>query len=254
MFQFFVKQENQTEQEVRIYGEDFHHMSQVIRLKEAEVFRVSLLDGTKKSYLCELDHYETDCAVGKILNAESDFGEINGSIVLFQGLPKSDKMEWIIQKAVELGVTEIIPVAMEHSVVKLDDKKASGKIQRWQAISLNAAKQSKRSIIPEIHSVMSFQEAIEYSKSLNHVCLPYENEQGVTGTNCFLNEIGTSDKIGIFIGPEGGFSKKEVERLSDHIKKVSLGHRILRTETAAIFMVGLIMMQFEQAAEIENKI
>ncbi len=141
MFQFFVKQENQTDQEVRIYGEDFHHMSQVIRLKEEEVFRISLQDGTKKSYLCELHHYETDCAVGKILNVESDFGEINGSIVLFQGLPKSDKMEWIIQKGVELGVTEIVPVAMEHSVVKLDDKKAAGKIQRWQAISLNAAKQ-----------------------------------------------------------------------------------------------------------------
>lgn len=249
MFQFFVKQENQTDQEIRIYGEDFHHMNQVIRLREQEVFRVSLLDGTKKSYLCELLHYETDCAVGKILTAESDFGEIKGSIVLFQGLPKGDKMEWIIQKAVELGVTTIIPVAMEHSVVKMDEKKAAGKVQRWQTISMNAAKQSKRSIIPEIHSVMNFQDAIEYSKTLDHVCLPYENEQGVIGTDHFLKEISISQKIGIFIGPEGGFSKKELDQLPEFIRKISLGHRILRTETAAIFMVGMIMMQFELTDE-----
>lgn len=249
MFQFFVKKENQTDQEIRIYGEDFHHMNQVIRLREQEVFRVSLLDGTKKSYLCELLHYETDCAVGKILTAESDFGEIKGSIVLFQGLPKGDKMEWIIQKAVELGVTTIIPVAMEHSVVKLDEKKAAGKVQRWQTISMNAAKQSKRSIIPEIHSVMNFQDAIEYSKTLDHVCLPYENEQGVIGTDQFLKEISISKKIGIFIGPEGGFSKKELDQLPEFIRKISLGHRILRTETAAIFMVGMIMMQFELTDE-----
>lgn len=254
MFQFFVKQRNQTDQEIRIFGEDFHHMNQVIRLKEQEVFRVSLLDGTKTSYLCELHHYETDCAVGKILTAESDFGEIKGSIVLFQGLPKGDKMEWIIQKAVELGVTEIIPVAMEHSVVKLDEKKAVGKVQRWQTISMNAAKQSKRSIIPEIHPVMNFREAIEYSKTLDHVCLPYENEQGVTGTDQFLKDIGISQKIGIFIGPEGGFSKKELDQLPEYIRKISLGHRILRTETAAIFMVGVIMMQFELLDENEGSI
>lgn len=252
MFQFFVTRENQTGNEFRIYDEDFHHMSQVIRIKEQEKIRVSLLDDEKHSFLCKLKQYEQDCAVVEIIEMESNFGEVNGSIVLFQGLPKSDKMEWIIQKAVELGVTEIVPVSMEHSVVKLDEKKAMGKVQRWQTISLNAAKQSKRSKVPTVQRVMSFKEAMEYAKSLDQVCLPYENQQGVTGTTNFLNQITASQNIGIFIGPEGGFSKKEIEQLPDGIVKISLGRRILRTETAAIFMVGLIMMQFETLDETES--
>lgn len=253
MFQFFVKQDQKEGTMVRIYGDDFHHMSQVIRLKEKEIFRVSFIDGEKENYLCELSYYENNCAIGLLQKKEENFGEVEGSIILFQGLPKSDKMEWIIQKAVELGVTEIVPVAMEHSVVKLDEKKASSKLQRWQTICLNAAKQSKRSKIPQIQNIMSFQHALEYANQMDLVCLPYENQQGVTGTLEFLNQIRSKQTIGIMIGPEGGFSEKEINLLPEKIIKVSLGKRILRTETAAIISVGMVMMQLELVNEQEEQ-
>ena len=249
MFQFFVKKSQVEKNLVKIYDEDFHHMKQVIRMKEQEKFRVSLIDDDQKSFFCLLHSYENDCAIGEILAEEAVDTELEGSLVLFQGLPKNDKMELIIQKAVELGVDTIVPVVMKHCVVKLDEKKEKAKQIRWQLIAETAAKQSKRSKIPTILKVLNFQQAMDYANQLDCVCLPYENEAGIESTKKFLAKINKNSSIGIFIGPEGGFSAEEIDRLPMFIDKISLGKRILRTETAAIVTVAMIMLEIEMQTE-----
>jgi len=249
MFQFFVKKSQVEKNFVKIYDEDFHHMKQVIRLKEQEKFRVSLLDDDHKSFFCLLHSYENDCAIGEILAEEVVDTELEGCLILFQGLPKNDKMELIIQKAVELGVDMIIPVEMKHCVVKLDEKKEKAKQIRWQLIAETAAKQSKRSKIPTIEKKLNFQQAMDYANQLDYVCLPYENEEGIESTKNFLKKLKKHSSIGIFIGPEGGFSADEIDRLPTFIDKISLGKRILRTETAAIVTVAMIMLEIEMQTE-----
>ena len=249
MFQFFVKKSQVEKNFVKIYDEDFHHMKQVIRLKEQEKFRVSLVDDDHKSFFCILHSYENDYAIGEILNEEVENTELEGCLVLFQGLPKNEKMELIIQKTVELGIDTIVPVEMKHCVVKLDEKKEKAKKTRWQLIAETAAKQSKRSKIPTIMNVLNFEQAVEYASHLDFVCLPYENEEGIESTKNFLNKIKKHSSVGIFIGPEGGFSADEIDRLPTFVDKISLGKRILRTETAAIVTVGMIMLEIEMQTE-----
>ena len=172
--------------------------------------------------------------------------ELGVKIYLFQGLPKADKMELIIQKCVELGVFAVVPVEMKNCVVKLDDKKAKSKCVRWQAISESAAKQSKRNIIPEVLDVMSYSKAIEFANTLDMVIFPYENKDGMKATKDVLNGLRDVKTVGIFIGPEGGFENSEVEKaLNNAFKVVSLGKRILRTETAAITAVSMCMLSLE---------
>ena len=250
MFQFFMKSDQVEGKIVRIYGDDFHHMKQVIRLREEEKFRISLSDGDQTSFFCLLKHYERDHAVGEILLDEINETELEGRIVLFQGLPKSDKMEWIIQKSVELGVDTIVPVAMQNCVVKLDEKKANAKQLRWQSIAETAAKQSKRSKIPTIETLMKFDEAVAYAKQLHLTCLPYENEEGIGSTRSFLSKVKKDSTIGVFIGPEGGFSAKEMNSLPDSIEKISLGKRILRTETAAMMTLAMLMLEMEFKSDL----
>jgi 16S rRNA (uracil1498-N3)-methyltransferase len=173
--------------------------------------------------------------------------ELRGKIFLFQGLPKKDKMELIIQKAVELGVYEIIPVMTNRTVVRLEDaKKELKKLERWQAISVSAAKQSGRGIIPRVTEVHGFKKALEYAKALDVKLLPYENERGIPFTRETLDKINPTDNVGVFIGPEGGFEEKEVQeaKLNGFIP-ITLGKRILRTETAGLTALSLLMMKME---------
>ena len=158
-------------------------------------------------------------------------------------------MEYIIQKAVELGVYEIIPVSMKYCVVKLDAKKAAGKVKRWQAISESAAKQSKRSLIPQIHPVMSFSEAVAYAKNCDVNLVPYENERGMSSTREALEKVVPGNSVSVMIGPEGGFSEEEIETLRDDMDILSLGKRILRTDTAAICTMSMLMLELEQKGE-----
>ena len=151
----------------------------------------------------------------------------------------------MIEKAVELGVYEIIPVAMKYCVVRLDEKKAAKKTARWQEIARSAAKQSKRSIIPKVHDVMSFPEAVAYANSSDVRLVPYENEAGMTATKEALQTIKTGDSISVFIGPEGGISDAEIEVLRQDAKVLSLGKRILRTDTAAISAMTMLMLYLE---------
>ena len=172
--------------------------------------------------------------------------ELSSKVYLFQGLPKADKMELIIQKAVELGVYEIVPVAAKRCVVKLDDKKAKKKIERWQQIAESAAKQAGRGVIPEVKDVLSFKEALKYAKDLDVVLIPYELAEGMKETKQLISEIKPGQSVGIFIGPEGGFERAEVEQAMEAgAKPITLGRRILRTETAGLTILSVLMFQLE---------
>ena len=177
--------------------------------------------------------------------------ELASKIYLFQGLPKADKMELIIQKAVELGVYEIVPVACKRSVVKLDGKKAAGKVQRWQGIAEAAAKQSRRGIIPKVREVAGFGEALNYAGQLPVKLIPYELA-GVEGetmekTRAIMKNLKPGEDIAVFIGPEGGFEEKEVAgAMAAGALPITLGRRILRTETAGITVLSILMYHLEQ--------
>lgn len=244
MHHFFVSPNQIDDKYVTITGGDVNHIKNVLRMKVDEELLIS--NGQDKDYYCKIEAISDDEIKALILDEEFEGTELPTELYLFQGLPKSDKMELIIQKAVELGVKEIIPVATKRCVVKLDDKKEASKIKRWQAISESAAKQSRRTIIPEISSVMSFKEAINRAKEFELGIIPYENFKDMKETKEVLSKVKKGIKIGIFIGPEGGFEESEVQYALDNgIHPISLGKRILRTETAGLAIVSVLMFQLE---------
>lgn len=244
MHHFFVSPDQIDEKYVTITGGDVNHIKNVLRMKIDEELLIS--NGQDKDYYCNIESISDDEIKAVILDEEFEGTELTTELYLFQGLPKSDKMELIIQKAVELGVKEIIPVATKRCVVKLDDKKEASKIKRWQAISESAAKQSRRTIIPEVSSVMSFKEAINRAKEFELGIIPYENFKDMTETKEVLKKVQKGIKIGIFIGPEGGFEESEIQyALENGIHPISLGKRILRTETAGLAILSVLMFQLE---------
>lgn len=247
MYHFFVDAGGFCENTIKITGDDVNHIKNVLRLKCGEQIIISQIDSTDDAdYYCSIAEIGNDAVFTHIDWTESG-RELPNKIYLFQGLPKSDKLELIIQKAVELGVHEIIPVAAKRSVVKLDAKKEAGKIKRWQAISESAAKQSKRSIIPEIKPVMSYKEALQYAKELDVKLMPYENAKGIAETRRIISEIQKEQSVAILIGPEGGFDPEEVDLASkDGFYPVTLGKRILRTETAGLMMLSVLMFNLEE--------
>ena len=243
MFNFFADESARQGGYFYISGSDYNHIRNVLRMKEGEEFLVS---SGGISSLCRLDGFEGDSAVAEIIEENYQSTDLPIKIYLFQGLPKSDKMELIIQKCVELGVHAIIPVEMSRCVVKLDDKKKKSKTQRWQAIAESAAKQSKRSAVPEVYDTVSYNEALTIAKGLDVLMVPYECADGMEATKRVLSEIKVGSTIGIIIGPEGGFEESEVEKaIAIGGESISLGKRILRTETAAITAVGMVMLYSE---------
>lgn len=243
MYNFFVDDSAVKESCYEITGSDYNHIANVLRMKIGEQILVS---NNGKSDLCEITDIDGKRVVARILEKNHNSTELPVEIILFQGLPKSDKMELIIQKTVELGVSKIYPVEMKRCIMKLDDKKKNSKISRWQSICESAAKQSKRNLIPEICSVVSFNEAINFAKELDLVLVPYENKDGMKSTKTALNKIKSGMKIGIFIGSEGGFDNSEIDAANSiGAEIISLGKRILRTETAAITTVSTLMMLCE---------
>lgn len=244
MYQFFVPPENIQDSRIVITGEDVNHIKNVLRMKIGEEIAVSNgSDG--REYRCGIEEIgeEIVCSLRFI---KEDGVELPSRITLFQGLPKADKMELIIQKAVELGAYEIVPVSMVRSVVKLDEKKKHSRITRWQAISEAAAKQSKRSLIPQIRDVMTMRQAIEYAKKMDILFIPYELAEDMSKTRELFSSIKPGKHIGFFIGPEGGFDKSEIQyALEAGVKPVTLGKRILRTETAGMAVLSILMYQLE---------
>ena len=246
MQRFFVEphQIDEAAHQIHIVGTDVNHMSNVLRMKQGEEVWIS--DGGKKEYRCAIEAFSADEVLLHIIYAQEPDYELSSRIYLFQGLPKADKMELIIQKAVELGVYEIIPVETKRCVVKLDGKKAAKKVDRWQQIAESAAKQSKRMLIPNVHQVLSFKEALKYAESMDIRLIPYELAKGMQETKEILAAIEPGQSIGIFIGPEGGFEEKEVEAaISEGAKPITLGKRILRTETAGLAILSVLMFQLE---------
>ncbi len=244
MYHFFVAPEQIGEKEIRIEDGDVIHIRNVLRMSPGEQISVSCGDG--KEYRCELDRIGENQITAKIMWAQESDVELPSRICLFQGLPKGDKMELIIQKAVELGAAEIVPMATRRAVVKLDEKKAEAKRKRWNAISESAAKQSKRMIVPEIKSVMSFQEAVNYAKSFDQKLIPYELARGMDEARRIIHGIRPGQSIAVFIGPEGGFTEEEIALAKEAgVMPVTLGRRILRTETAGMTVLSVLMFQLE---------
>ena len=245
MQRFFVEphQIDRDRHEIRITGNDVNHIVNVLRMKKDEELWIS---DKEKEYHCVIENSGEDEVLLHILYVQEPDYELQSRIYLFQGLPKADKMELIIQKAVELGAYEIIPVETKRCVVKLDGKKAAKKVERWQQIAESAAKQSKRMLIPNVHQVLSFKEALKYAESMDIRLIPYELAKGMQETKEILAAIEQGQSIGIFIGPEGGFEEKEVEAaISEGAKPITLGKRILRTETAGLAILSVLMFQLE---------
>lgn len=244
MYRFFVSPEQTKGEHIVITGSDVNHIKNVLRMKCGT--QITISDGQDKEYYCIIDVIEEDRVLAKIVDIVGTSAELPVKIVLFQGLPKSDKLELIIQKAVELGVSQIVPVATKRSVVKLDAKKQLKKKERWNNIALTAAKQAKRSVVPPVLDVMTMAEALEYAKGLSMNIMPYEEAQGIAHSKQVIDDIYGKESLGIFIGPEGGFDECEVQNAIDvNIEPITLGHRILRTETAGITTLSIIMFSLE---------
>ena len=248
MHHFFVNPEQVEDGLIRITGSDVNHIKNVLRIRHGEEMLVS--DGTGRDYLCQAEEIAGQEVTVRILETEEEGRELLSRIWLFQGLPKSDKMEFIIQKAVELGAAGIVPVTTRNTVVKLDPKKEEAKVKRWQAIAESAAKQSKRSLVPRVSGIMTLKEAFDYveSQGFSVRLIPYEHEAGMDGTKTELDAAGPGQDIAVFIGPEGGFDEREIElALSKGVRPISLGRRILRTETAGLALLSVLMMRLEGA-------
>ena len=214
-------------------------------LKTGEEILIS--SGDDLEYACYIEELGDKEVLAHVMYVQEAGYELSSRIYLFQGLPKGDKMELIIQKAVELGVHEVIPVATRRAVVKLDGKKEENKIRRWQAIAESAAKQSKRMYVPEVRHVMRFSEAVEHAKELDVVLLPYELAKDMKETKKIIDQIEPGQSIGIFIGPEGGFDEEEVRMAADMgARAITLGKRILRTETAGLTVLSVLMFALEE--------
>lgn len=247
MQKFFVE-ENQIENDkINIIGEDVKHISSVLRMQKGEQILIGSKE-TLETYLTEIEQIEKEKVVAKIIEKLDTQTESNVEIDLYQGLPKADKMELIIQKTTEIGISKVIPVDMVRCIVKLDEKDAKKKIERWQKVAEGAAKQSKRSKIPEIKNKIKIKDLENIISQYDIFIVAYEEENEVT-LKQELKKLREQEKykIGILVGPEGGITKEEIEKLTSYnAKVVTLGKRILRTETAPIVLTSNIIYELEK--------
>ena len=244
MYRFFVEESQIYNGIVHITGSDVNHIKNVLRMRPGEKILVST--GGEKEYHCAVSDFPEGEVLAAIEEVTAADRELPSGIVLFQGLPKGDKMELIIQKAVELGATEIVPVEMKRCVVKLDRKKAEKKAERWKTIALGAAKQSKRMQIPTVHTPVTFQQALAMMAESDVRLMPYENAEGMEGTRRILESIEPGESIAVLIGPEGGIDEAEVEMaMKAKVEPITLGKRILRTETAGMTVLSILVYLLE---------
>ena len=245
MHRFFVEPSQIGEKEIVITGPDVNHIRNVLRMRAGEELLAA--DGRGSEYRCIVRELQDSEIRAEICWKLSGSAELPSRITLFQGLPKSDKMDLIIQKCVELGVFRIVPVTTKRTVVKLDAKKEESRRKRWTAVSESAAKQSGRGIIPEISGVQSFREAVEEAGELDVCLIPYEKAEDMARTREILSGIPAGASIGVFIGPEGGFEEEEVrEAMEAGARPITLGRRILRTETAGMAVLAMLGYLLEE--------
>lgn len=245
MYRFFVNENQILEDCISITGADVNHIKNVLRMKIGETVLVS--DGNDREYTCTLQNISDEEVIAKIEDVDGPTRELPIKVTLFQALPKGDKMETIIQKMVELGAYEIVPVSTKRCIVKLDDKKAAAKVKRWNAIAESAAKQSKRGIIPQVAMPMSYKNGLKKAEEMDMVLIPYENAENMAHTREVISRIKEGMNVGIFVGPEGGFATEEVEEaINSGAFDITLGRRILRTETAGMALMSVLMFENEE--------
>ena len=246
MLHLFADPSDVQDELLTITGPEVNHIRNVMRLKPGEEISVSI-GGDGKEYRYGIESYTEDSVLCRLRFVKDKEVELPVKVLLFQGLPKADKMDLIVQKAVELGAAEIIPVSMERCVVKLNAGKAAKKTARWQTIAESAASQSRRSIIPRILAPMSMKEAVEYAKEQTEVrVIPYELQEDDGSVKQYLESLKEGQSVSIFIGPEGGFTPAEVELAKEAgIRPISLGRRILRTETAGLAILSWLIYILE---------
>ncbi len=248
MYRFFVPVENVEGERIRITGDDVNHAKNVLRMSVGEKVVVSCGQGV--DYYCIIDFIRENQIGLRIEEEKAAVTELPVAITLFQALPKRDKMELVIQKAVELGAAEIVPVQTRRCVVRLDERKADRKLVRWRAIAEAAAKQSGRGVIPRISEIMSFAEALNYAEQMDTVLIPYELYEDMADSMETMRKAAGGSSIGIFIGPEGGFERGEIEQaMGRGAFPLSLGKRILRTETAGMAALSVLMFLIEGQKE-----
>lgn len=248
MPKFFVRNNQIKEDKIIIIGEDVNHIKNVLRLNIDDDIQICSME-TTINYICKISKLGNEEVECNIFNKMESEAEPNIHINIFQGIPKSDKMELIIQKCVELGVSEITPVEMKRCVAKIEDKSKIKKLDRWQKISEVAAKQCGRDRVPKINSIINIKNVCNMCKEYDIVLLAYENEKNNTLKNELIKlknkKTNKKLKIGIIIGPEGGLEKEEVNILKENsAKPITLGKRILRTETVAFVLASIIMYEF----------
>lgn len=254
MYHFFVEPSQIRAEDVEILGGDVNHIKNVLRMKAGEKITVS--DGLGHEYVCRVEEFSEESVRAGILERREESSELLSKLVLFQCLPKGDKMELIIQKAVELGAAAVVPVASRRCVVRLDAKKEESKRKRWQAIAESAAKQSGRSVVPQVRPMQSFRQALKQAEELDVRLIPYEcasdlpdagEKSAMQRTREVLAGIRRGQSVGIFIGPEGGLEAGEVELARQSgVIPITLGRRILRTETAGLCILSVLMFQLEE--------
>lgn len=242
MPRFFINTKDIFDDNINIKGEDYNHIKKVLRLRCGEI--VTLSDGIGNEYAARIEEFGDGFVHMKVIESYKNTTEPPVKVTLYQGLPKSDKMDFIIQKSVELGISKIVPVLTERTVVKLDSEKdALKKCERWNRISQEAAKQCNRGIIPKIEIPISFKEAIKQSKDKSLSLIPYEKDSK-NSLKQILEAVGNISEISVFVGPEGGFTEQEIgEAVNLGINSVTLGPRILRTETAGIAVLSILMYE-----------
>ena len=243
MYHFFAEEDQIGETQITIRGNDVNHLKNVLRIKPGEELLISSRTGG--DYLCRVETISQGEVTARIQKRQES-RELPARIHLYQGLPKSDKLELIIQKAVELGAFRVIPVETKRVVVRLDARKAENRLKRWNAIAESAAKQSKRSLVPQVTGVMRLQDALEEASGFDLAVIPYECETGMDGIRALLEKAAPGMDIAVFIGPEGGFEEKEIRLAQEAgVNPVSLGRRILRTETAGLCILSALMLRLE---------
>lgn len=245
MVKCFVDPENVKEEEIWITGGDVNHLKNVLRLPVGKEILIN--DRQGHDYKCIIRQIDSDVIKTSIEEKMIANTEPPVYTILFQSLIKGEKMEFVIQKSIEIGVSTIVPIICDRCVVKLEsEKKIQSKVERWQKIAESAAKQSKRGVIPQILKPITYREALLYGKDhLEALCIPYENEQSCH-LKAFLKKEVAATSIGIFIGPEGGFTEAEVEEaMNQNVVPVSLGKRILRSETAGLVTLANVMYEME---------
>ncbi len=242
MHHFFIEPSQIKDGVIRVDGADVNHIKNVLRMKQGE--QAVFSDGTLMQYLSILE--STEPMQFRILDLFKEGRELPSRICLFQGIPKGDKMELVIQKATELGASDIFPVSTCRTVVRLDAKKAEKKTARWNEIARASAKQCGRSRIPQVHGVRSFGQALLSAGELDVLLIPYERAERMEDTRQAVEQILPGQSVGIFIGPEGGFEESEVEQaVSKGAVPITLGKRILRTETAGLVILSILLYHLE---------